>query len=555
MAKRLTQRKRKWIERTVDNDRSYRVLVYNRAFTCIALLFLQMMVMVAWLLFTEFGWVWNVVIGVLSVVYVLYLAGRERRLPTRTLWIILLLLVPFAGLPLYLIYGDGKPTAKMWKRYKKAGERIDAAKQAVFQQGETEASGIERDISQVGSIQQEVSQRSAIQQDDSSSIIEQGRAGAVSTLLNKMGYETYADGTVAYYPTGEQLFEAMKESVSKAEKFILIETFILSGGKMWGELLTLLLQKAEEGVQVKIIYDDFGSVWSLPPYYWAYVESLHKNVKCMAFNKVYPIFSARYNHRDHRKIFVVDGKVGFTGGVNIADEYIGAKERFGYWKDTGIKIEGRAVQTLTRTFLETWVAFKEPKLDLAPYMQCESGGGNAVVAACADSPLDEIHVSESVFLEMINRAEKTLYITTPYLILDELLRDSLALAAARGVDVRIVTPAIPDKKAVFRLTRANYEVLLKAGVRIYEYTPGFMHAKMTLSDGYAIVGSTNYDYRSLYLHFENMVYFKDEAAVSAIEKDFEEIFFSSKERTLQDGKQGFFGKLIDTFLRIFEPLL
>ncbi len=526
MAKRLTTRKRKWIERTVDNDRSYRAIVYNRAFTCFGLLLLQMLVMVAWLLFTEFGWVWNALIGVLSVVYVLYLAGRERRLPTRTLWIILLLLVPFAGLPLYLIYGDGKPTARMWKRYQKADERLQQAQKALGEQ----------DCLETG-------------------IIEQGRVGAVSTLLGKMGYATYADGTVGYYPTGEQLFEAMKESVSKAEKFILIETFILSGGKMWGELLTLLLQKADEGVQVKIIYDDFGSVMSLPPYYWAYVESLHKNVRCMAFNKVYPIFSARYNHRDHRKIFVVDGKVGFTGGVNIADEYIGAKERFGYWKDTGIKLEGRAVQTLTRTFLETWVAFKEPKLELAPYLQYSQGSGNAVVAACADSPLDEIHVSESVFLEMINRAEKRLYITTPYLVLDELLRESLTLAAARGVDVRIVTPAIPDKKAVFRLTRANYECLLKAGVRIYEYTPGFMHAKMTLADGYAVVGSTNYDYRSLYLHFENMVYFKDEAAVSAIEKDFEEIFFSSKEWTLQDGKKGAFEKLLDTFLRIFEPLI
>ena len=233
-----------------------------------------------------------------------------------------------------------------------------------------------------------------------------------------------------------------------------------------------------------------------------------------------------------------------------------AYEFKGYWKDVGVKVTGSAVQSLSRTFLETWIAFKDPKLDPAPYVSVKKGEENgSLIASCADSPLNDLRVSETVFLELIQRANDYIYITTPYLVLDELLRDSLAMAAARGVDVRIVTPSIPDKKTVFRLTRANYQSLLKAGVRIYEYTPGFMHAKLTLSDGYAVVGSTNYDYRSLYLHFENMVYFKDEAAVEAIRNDFEEIFLVSKERTLSDVKQGFWKRMVDIALRIFEPLL
>jgi len=517
MAKGLTERKKKWIEKTVDNDRRYKAIVYNRAFACIFFVLLQLAIFVTLLLLTDYGWIWQLVVGIVSVISVIYLEGREDRSPTKTLWIILLLIVPFVGLPLYLIYGDGKAVALMKRRYKHAGNKVPALP---------------------------------------SGVAEEGRAGGVSRLLEKFGYPTYADGDVTYYPTGKECFEAMKESLRRAEKYVLIEYFILSGGKMWNELLKLLLEKAEAGVQVKIIYDDFGSIFCLPPHYARYLESLHKNVRCLAFNKVYPIFTARYNHRDHRKIFIVDGKEAFTGGLNIADEYIDEKKRFGYWKDTGIKITGSAVASMARTFFETWVAFKEPTLEVAPYLAAEpSKGGNALIASCADSPLDRLQVCERVYLEIINRARDYLYITTPYLVLDDLLREALVLAALRGVDVRIVTPGIPDKKAVYRLTRAHAEGLMKAGVRVYEYTPGFMHAKMTLSDGYAVVGSTNYDYRSLYLHFENMVYFRDEKATAAVAEDFEQLFLVSKECTPATMKRSFFGRLVDTVLRIFEPLL
>ena len=518
MGKKLDKRKRKWIEKTLDNDRRYKAIVYNRVVSCIVLSLFQLGVSIALLLNTEFGWLWQLAVGVLSLLYVVYLAGRQQRHPTRTLWIILLLLAPVVGVPMYLLYGDGKPTARLRKRYA-AAEAALSGWQGAYVAGQSDKDGM-------------------------------------STLLGKLGYPTYLDGEVVYYPTGKETFAAMLDSLRGAEKFVLMEYFILAGGKMWRELLKLLLEKAEEGVQIKIIYDDFGSMFSLPPRYARYLEGLHENIRCLAFNKVYPIFSARYNHRDHRKIFIVDGKVGFTGGVNIADEYIDEKKRFGYWKDTGICIKGEAVRSMTKAFLETWVALKEPALKVDDYLQSPAvGEKGALIIPCADSPLDEVRTSEAVYLEMICRAKEYLYITTPYLVLDEALQTALCLAAMRGVDVRILTPGIPDKKMVYRLTRANYGVLLRAGVKIYEYTPGFLHAKMTLSDGAAVVGTTNYDYRSLYLHFENMIYFQDSGCVGEVREDFEQMFLVSKECGLADTKRSFFGKVLDTILRIFEPLL
>lgn len=514
--KRLTKGKIKWIERTVETDRSYKAIVYNRAIASILLLLINLALTVALLMVSDFVWAWHWVAAALAVLAVLYLTGREQRRPTRTLWIILLLTVPLVGLSLYLLYGDGKTNVRMMGKLKRARKKLTDAQPA----------------------------------------IQEREQGEMETLLSSYGYNAYTDGDVTFYPTGKELFAAMKEALQGAKEYILMEFFILSGGKMWKELLTILLRKAEEGVKIKLIYDDFGSIFSLPPRYANYLESLHPNIECLAFNKVYPIFSASYNHRDHRKILVVDGRAAFTGGVNIADEYIDEKKRFGYWKDTGVRICGGGALGLARIFLEMWIAFKDPELDPAPYLSGKIAQKTGEIAIpFADDPLSDARVSESVFLQMISSAKERLYITTPYLVLDETLRAALCLAAMRGVDVRIITPGIPDKKLVYRLTRANYDALLKAGVRIYEYTPGFLHAKQTLSDGSAAVGTTNYDYRSLYLHFENMLYFQGGGAVQEVERDFQELFLISKERTLADTKRNFFGRAFDTLLRIFEPLL
>ena len=513
--RKLTKGKMKWIERTVETDRSYKVIVYNRAIASILLLLINLALTVGLLMVSDFVWAWHWVAAGLAVLAVLYLTGREQRRPTRTLWIILLLTMPLVGLSLYLLYGDGKTNVRMASKVKRARKKLADVQ---FAEPNT-------------------------------------KQGEMQTLLSAFGYHAYTNADVTFYPSGKELFAAMKESLEEAKEYILMEFFILSGGKMWKELLTILLRKAQEGVKVKLIYDDFGSIFSLPPRYANYLESLHPNIECLAFNKVYPIFSASYNHRDHKKILVVDGRAAFTGGVNIADEYIDEKKRFGYWKDTGVRVRGGAALGLARIFLETWIAFKDPELDPAPYLSVEFAKKTGELAVpFADNPLIDEQVSEGVFLQMISSAKERLYITTPYLVLDETLRAALSLAAMRGVDVRIITPGIPDKKLVYRLTRANYDALLKAGVRIYEYTPGFLHAKQTLSDGSVAVGTTNYDYRSLYLHFENMLYFHG-GAVQDVEQDFQELFLVSKERTLADTKRNFFERSLDTLLRIFEPLL
>ena len=328
---------------------------------------------------------------------------------------------------------------------------------------------------------------------------------------------------------------------------------------MWTELLRILIEKAMQGVKVRIIYDDFGCMMTLPPKYDRYLESLHENIKCMTFNKVVPLFAVRMNNRDHRKILVIDGKVAFTGGVNLADEYIAEKVRFGYWKDSGVKITGDSIRSFTKTFFCTWNAFRKDKEQINAYLLPPNGGKNQEnlrILPYEDSPLDNISAGETVYADIINRAARYVWIFTPYLVLDDSMRTALCRAALRGVDVRIVTPAIPDKKTVFRLTRANYGILMKAGVRIYEYTPGFIHAKnMLCDDECAVVGTINLDYRSLFHHFENAVYFCGSQAIFDIKRDCEETFAVSRERTLENTKRGVFGRVIDSVLRFFETLL
>ena len=335
-----------------------------------------------------------------------------------------------------------------------------------------------------------------------------------------------------------------------------------------------------------VIYDDVGSLFVLPPKYDKYLEYLHPNIRCFRFNPAVPVFTMRMNNRDHRKILVVDGKAAFTGGINLADEYIDAKRRFGYWKDTGVRITGPAVHSFTVMFFNLWNAFRKDKEDVSKFLPApgkggktasssgtEEGGekaeeipseekcggqgsGELLIHPYDDSPLDKESVGETVYLDIINRASDYVYIFTPYLILDDFMRAAICNAAKRGVDVRIVTPGIPDKKTVFRLTRSNYGPLLRAGVKIYEYTPGFIHAKSMVSDDKcAVVGSINLDYRSLYLHFENAVYFSGCDAVKAVKEDGERTFADCKCISLDDTRQSFFGRLVDAVLRVFETLV
>ena len=352
------------------------------------------------------------------------------------------------------------------------------------------------------------------------------------------------------------------EELKKAQRFILLDYFIIDYGKFWEEIVKILLEKASLGVQVYVIYDAFGCLTTLRPHYDRYLEGLHENVHCLCFNNVVPFLALRMNNRDHRKIMVIDGKVAFTGGVNLADEYVAQKTRFGYWKDSMIRVKGEAVNAFTKMFFDFWNAFKKEKVPLSSYLLPKKQGGrvalkenSARIQPYDDSPLDEISVGETVYLDIIHRARKYVYIFTPYLILDEGMRMALTMAAMRGVDVRIVVPGIPDKRIVYRLTRANYGALLDAGVKIYEYTPGFLHAKSIVSDDEcAVVGTINFDYRSLYHHFENAVYFANCPAVAEVKRDCEETFAVSKEQKKETLKRTSLGRLLDATLRAFETL-
>lgn len=526
----ISAKKKKRIERTIANDRSYKLYLYNRFFIFLTLVVLQIVGYV-WLLYSfvyssKMAVAVEAAVGLLALITVIYLINRNDRPSTKLNWIILMLLVPIVGVPMYLLYGEGRPTRKMKKKLNAAEKENDVAFQNSF-----------------GGMEQKEAQT---------------RADTINRFVYRYGgYPVAYDGDVTYFDSGEKTFERMKTELKKAEKFILLEYFIISHGKMWNEILQILLEKAEQGVQIRIIYDDFGCMTSLPPKYDEYLESLHDNVKAMRFNKVVPLFAVRMNNRDHRKILVVDGKTAFTGGINIADEYIGEKRRFGHWKDTGVMVSGNAAASFVRMFFRFWNAFYKQKEDVAAYLPAMSERDSGCVIQPYDSsPLENLSFGENVYVDMIERAKSYVYIFTPYLVLGDSLRAALCRAALRGVDVRIVTPGIPDKKTVYRLTRANYGILLKTGVKIYEYTRGFIHAKSVLCDGEsAVVGTINFDYRSLYHHFENAVYFSSCQAVKDLERDCEETFAISRLCTLENTKRSVVGRIVDSLLRVFETLL
>ncbi len=527
--KQMTSEKQKKFERKMLKSQRHKRIVYNRFFITLLLVLLQFYL---WglFIFRLYGSLSQIILlgielfGILCVVYIL---GHNDRPSSKLNWVIIILLFPFVGVLLYMLFGDGKPTTGMAKKLRKAKREHTPVLQSY-----------------------ETAEAKALLQDHG--------AGTCRYLHDYAGYPAYTDSAVSYYPSGEEMFPDMLQSLEEAKEFILMEYFIIADGKMWQTIRRLLVKKAEEGVQIRLIFDDFGCILTLPPKFEQYMQGLHENIRCLPFNSIMPIFSMRVNNRDHRKLLIVDGKVGFTGGVNIADEYINQKMRFGYWKDSGVRIVGSAVNSLTAMFLNIWNAFYPEKEPIERYLRHATPSQRpsaSIVQPYDDCPLDGESVGETVYLDVINRATKYLYIATPYLILDDFMRNALCLAAKRGVDVRILTPGVPDKKTVFRLTRANYAPLLKAGVKIYEYTPGFLHAKhMVADDECAVVGTINLDYRSLYLHFENAVFFTEETAVQAVKTDCEKSFVDSRQ-VCEPPKRRMIGRAFDSILRVFETLV
>ncbi|GAA0351392.1 cardiolipin synthase [Alkalibacterium iburiense] len=372
-------------------------------------------------------------------------------------------------------------------------------------------------------------------------------------------YPVYNDTDVDYYPIGEAFYEAMLEEMNKAKNYIFFEFFIVAEGIMWNSMLKIMEEKVKEGVEVRVMYDDIGSFFKLSKDMQKKLEE--KGIQCRVYNPFHPIITSAQNNRDHRKILSIDGKVAFTGGVNIADEYINELERFGHWKDNGIKLSGKGAWGLTLIFLELWHAiaddqYLEDTQVLQPTFEEPSKKINGLVQPFGDSPTDTKNFGEHVLVKLIHSAREYVYIYTPYLILDENLETALILAAESGIDVRIITPKQWDKYLVHVTTRSYYNELVDAGIKVYEYTPGFMHAKTMLIDGKAaVVGTINFDYRSLYLHFENAVVLYGNDALKEIKKDMEDTIEISEEMTQKELSYSLPVRIVKSILRLFAPLM
>ena len=366
----------------------------------------------------------------------------------------------------------------------------------------------------------------------------------------------YGNTRTKYYPLGDVCYDDILEALQSAEKYIFIEYFIIEEGKLWNSVLDILREKAAAGVEVRVIYDDIGSISKLPFDYPTLLENL--GIHCRVFSRFVPVVSMRQNNRDHRKYMIVDGRVAFTGGINMADEYINVKPRFGHWKDSAIRLEGDAVWSMTVSFLAMWDFTHSEEEHFTPFRPAPAPGGTqGYVQPYHACPWDNEAVGQNVYLNLIYRAKRYVYITTPYLVVDYSLTMALTSAAKSGVDVRIITPHIPDKKYVLELTRSYYQELLEAGVQIFEYEPGFIHSKnFVVDDLWATVGTVNLDYRSMFLHFENGVVLYGTPSVEDIRDDFLDTQTKSLPMTLEDcRKVSPAHKLLWSALRVAAPLL
>lgn len=503
-------------------------LLFHRVVMVAVAILLQLAILVVTMVkFGEFfiPFYWCAV--VLSLAAVLWVVNSRSNAGFKIAWIILILVFPVMGGILYLLFGGGRLTPRMRQGLRAMEENMAAALRRDFHAKEME---------------------------------EEAGTGAANQAryLEKYAHcPVYPDTKTDYYPLGDAALEPMLRALEGAKRYIFLEYFIIDRGEFWDSILEILKKKAREGVDVRVIYDDIGSMYTLPAHY---DEELRRcGIGCVDFNRFVPVMSTLMNNRDHRKICVVDGTVAFTGGINLADEYINRRVRYGHWKDSSIRLEGPAAWSMTVMFLTMWDFATGQQEDLETFRPQHTPRfpGNGWVQPYTDCPWDGEPVGETVYLNLIGKAQRYVYITTPYLILDEAMNTALVAAAKAGVDVRIMTPHIPDKKIIFQATRAHYEPLLRGGVKIYEYIPGFVHGKaFAVDDRFGTVGSVNLDYRSLFLHFENGVLLTDNPAVEQIKADFLSTLEECRPYTLTDCRGVRVPlRILRSLLRVFAPLL
>jgi len=463
-----------------------------------------------------------------SILVCIYILNKEDKAAYKLTWIFLILLFPLFGGPVYVFFhAQAKP--RKLKRHTEEMNRL--YKPFFLLPGNTLAdlAAKHRDCQPQAHYLQETA-----------------------------GFPVYKNTQTTYFNSGDSFFRQALEEMEKAEKYIFLEFFILREGKMLDPIIEILEKKARDGLDVRIIYDDLGCFMSLPPRFNKLLEQ--KGIKCMVFNPFKPILSSLQNNRDHRKIISIDGRTAFTGSMNLADEYINARERFGKWKDAAIKLQGDAAWSLTLIFLHMWnLGKKLPDNPDSFYPQKNTNltiESDGYVQPYADSPIDTENIAEHVYIQIINNAKEYVYINTPYLVVEDNLLSALTLAAKSGVDVRIIAPHRWDKRIVAIVSRSYYRQLILAGVKIYEYAVGFNHAKTFVSDDrVATVGTTNLDYRSLYLHFECGVCLYKTESVAAAKQDFLDVLLDCHEITLKDCSRNAAQRICQDVLRLFAPLM
>ncbi|MBR6172561.1 MAG: PLDc N-terminal domain-containing protein [Eubacterium sp.] len=564
-------------EKKKPSMKRYKNLLFGRALPAGILIALQLFwIYLAVTSLLDFFPLLNGIMRVLSIIFVIVILNdRGEQSEYRLIWIIVVLLLPVFGAPFYYLFGNRKPGRNFKRRLEAANVKYHLS---YFQDRKTQEAFLQKDVR---------------------------GAGTSSYIFNEQCFPVHQNTNLTYYSSGETLLEGMMEAIRKAEHFIFLEYFTIEVGDVWEPMLNLLIDKAEQGVEVCLLYDDFGCSQYLPRKYNTTLNKISPNFKCLKYNRMVPFFSVFMNNRDHRKMLIVDGYIGFTGGMNLSDRYVNINCPYGKWKDAGIRLIGDGVWNLTLMFLEMWeavdvkayrrnrkksyllrrldkklehnrqVARTQERLaemdeeekaafmgminDLKDYMPNRyhtSERSEAFVQPYGDDPFDEKPLSENVYIELINQAKRRIYIFTPYLIMSDELTRAVCIAARRGVDVRIVVPGIPDKKMVYRLTKSAFPYLKQSGVRIYIYTPGFLHSKCMLCDSVkGVVGTVNFDYRSLFLHFEDAVFFSDAKTASRLYLDFRETFKISHEVTDEDTKRTVPGQVLDSLLRVIAPML
>ena len=519
-------------------------MIFSRYFIS-AIIILAELALIFYLTFSayEYSWYALALITVVNVIVLISLINRNANPEYKVSWLVVVMLLPPFGAVIYALFYSRRVSPKKARFMRNVQNNLDLISdtgEGLYEERDTEFSRLKE--------------------------LDSLAAGKAFAILNDDRLANlYLQSASDFFAHGEDMYESMLRDVASAQKFIFLEYFIIEDGKMWGEIHRLLVEKVKSGVEVRVMYDDIGCMKTLPSHYDRRLNA--EGIKCVRFSPVTPRISTTHNNRDHRKILIVDGKLAYTGGINLADEYINEKQRFGHWKDGGIRLSGAAAEGLLKLFLAAWDFTVGSLTDAGKYLSPDksaesvdvheaSDGGFYIPFGSGPAPIYTRPVGPNVLLNIINQASKYVYITTPYLVVDYDLTESLRNAALRGVDVRIITPGVADKKIIKVMTKSAYPYLMDAGVRIYEYKPGFIHEKTVVSDDlYALIGTINLDYRSLVHHYEDAVWIYASPTVISVKDEFLKTVALSDERDEREARLTPLEWVVRNLVRIFAPLL